>query len=128
MRCRPLVGSLGTPCFPEKKPKFFGHFGIDKRRYQMQREEVEFLISYSPSLLRAHAHTLHLAQYKFMPLYCFISFSFDTCALVCILCTRKMLYLLRIVLSPIHLNLKWHWNGAYYKKNQSFRGRSCTRS
>ncbi|XP_024031650.1 protein ANTI-SILENCING 1 isoform X2 [Morus notabilis] len=38
---RPLVGSLGTPCFPEKKPKFFGHFGIDKRRYQMQREEKD---------------------------------------------------------------------------------------
>ncbi|KAB1208463.1 hypothetical protein CJ030_MR7G022679 [Morella rubra] len=37
----PLLGSAGTPCFPEKKPSFFGHFGVDKLRYQMPREMRE---------------------------------------------------------------------------------------
>lgn len=36
---RPLVGSFGVPYFPEKKPTFFGHFVIDKLRYQMQRQQ-----------------------------------------------------------------------------------------
>ncbi|XP_015885217.3 protein ANTI-SILENCING 1 [Ziziphus jujuba] len=35
---RPLLGKMGTPCFPEKKPKFFGHIVIDKLRSQMPRE------------------------------------------------------------------------------------------
>lgn len=38
---RPLVGSIGTPCFPEKKPTFFGHLVIDKVKNQMQREMRE---------------------------------------------------------------------------------------
>ncbi|POO03908.1 Splicing factor-like protein [Trema orientale] len=36
---RPLVGSIGTPCFPERKPTFFGHLVIDRLRHQMQREQ-----------------------------------------------------------------------------------------
>ncbi|XP_060963222.1 protein ANTI-SILENCING 1 isoform X2 [Cannabis sativa] len=37
---RPLVGRLGTPCFPEgKRTLFYGHIAIDKLRYQMPREQ-----------------------------------------------------------------------------------------
>jgi hypothetical protein len=53
--CRPLVGSIGTPCFPEKKPTFFGHFVIDKARHQMPREMV-FTLSLSLSLSLSHTH------------------------------------------------------------------------
>ncbi|TKY74595.1 hypothetical protein E2542_SST03358 [Spatholobus suberectus] len=36
---RPLVGSIGVPCFPEKKPIFYGHHVVDQlRMMQMQRE------------------------------------------------------------------------------------------
>ncbi|XP_019438387.1 PREDICTED: protein ANTI-SILENCING 1-like isoform X2 [Lupinus angustifolius] len=35
---RPLVGSTGRPCFPEKKPVFYGHHIVDQLRTQMQRE------------------------------------------------------------------------------------------
>ncbi|XP_027355238.1 protein ANTI-SILENCING 1 isoform X2 [Abrus precatorius] len=36
---RPLVGSIGVPWFPEKKPTFYGHHVVDKlRMMQMQRE------------------------------------------------------------------------------------------
>ncbi|KAE9587031.1 hypothetical protein Lalb_Chr23g0269381 [Lupinus albus] len=34
----PLVGSIGHPCFPEKKPVFYGHHVVDQLRTQMQRE------------------------------------------------------------------------------------------
>ncbi|ESW09157.1 hypothetical protein PHAVU_009G105200 [Phaseolus vulgaris] len=35
----PLVGSFGVPCFPEKKPVFYGHHVVDQlRMMQMQRE------------------------------------------------------------------------------------------
>ncbi|XP_027190972.1 protein ANTI-SILENCING 1 isoform X2 [Cicer arietinum] len=35
---RPLVGSFGLPCFPEKKPIFYGHHVNDHLRLQTQRE------------------------------------------------------------------------------------------
>ncbi|KAL2346893.1 hypothetical protein Fmac_000893 [Flemingia macrophylla] len=36
---RPLVGSIGVPSFPEKKPIFYGHHVVDQlRMMQMQRE------------------------------------------------------------------------------------------
>ncbi|KAE9609166.1 putative RNA recognition motif domain-containing protein [Lupinus albus] len=35
---RPLFGSIGRPCFPEKKPIFYGHHVLDQHRTQMQRE------------------------------------------------------------------------------------------
>ncbi|KAK7410351.1 hypothetical protein VNO78_01069 [Psophocarpus tetragonolobus] len=36
---RPLVGSIGVPCFPKKKPIFYGHYVVDQlRMMQMQRE------------------------------------------------------------------------------------------
>ncbi|XP_019416904.1 PREDICTED: protein ANTI-SILENCING 1 [Lupinus angustifolius] len=35
---RPLVGSIGRPCFPEKKPIFYGHHVVDQHRTHMQRE------------------------------------------------------------------------------------------
>ncbi|XP_042991838.1 protein ANTI-SILENCING 1-like isoform X1 [Carya illinoinensis] len=38
---RPLVGSIGSPWFPEKNPTFFGHLVIDKLRHQMPREMRE---------------------------------------------------------------------------------------
>ncbi|OIV96547.1 hypothetical protein TanjilG_24200 [Lupinus angustifolius] len=34
----PLVGSIGRPCFPEKKPIFYGHHVVDQHRTHMQRE------------------------------------------------------------------------------------------
>ncbi|CAJ1973852.1 unnamed protein product [Sphenostylis stenocarpa] len=35
----PLVGSFGVPCFPEKKPVFYGHHVVDQlRMMQMQRD------------------------------------------------------------------------------------------
>ncbi|CAL0322730.1 unnamed protein product [Lupinus luteus] len=39
----------------------------------------------------------------------------------------KMLYLLHIVLSPVILNMRWHWNGAYYKKEQTKHRVDCLR-
>ncbi|PON76485.1 Nucleotide-binding alpha-beta plait domain containing protein [Parasponia andersonii] len=36
---RPLVGSIRTPCFLERKATFFGHLVIDRLRHQMQREQ-----------------------------------------------------------------------------------------
>ncbi|CAL0319218.1 unnamed protein product [Lupinus luteus] len=35
---RPLVGSIERPCFPEKKPIFYGHHVVDQHRTHMQRE------------------------------------------------------------------------------------------
>lgn len=40
---------------------------------------------------------------------------------------RKMLSLLHIVLNLTILNMKWQWNGAYYKKEQITHGENCTR-
>ncbi|KAK7351464.1 hypothetical protein VNO77_10950 [Canavalia gladiata] len=45
---RPLVGNLGVPCFPEKKPIFYGHHVIDQlRMMQMQRERKDAAVSTS---------------------------------------------------------------------------------
>ena len=34
----PLVGSIGRPCFPGKKPAFYGHYFLDQSRMLQQRE------------------------------------------------------------------------------------------
>ncbi|KAK9211070.1 hypothetical protein WN943_000443 [Citrus x changshan-huyou] len=39
--CRPLLGSIGTPCFTGKQSKFVGHLALDKLKFQMQREMRE---------------------------------------------------------------------------------------
>ncbi|KAJ8751744.1 hypothetical protein K2173_025922 [Erythroxylum novogranatense] len=38
---RPLVGSFGTPYFPQKKSTFFGHINISRTRLHMHREMKE---------------------------------------------------------------------------------------
>ncbi|CAI0408539.1 unnamed protein product [Linum tenue] len=38
---RPLVGRLASSAFKGKQSPFFGHFAIDKLKYQMQREKRE---------------------------------------------------------------------------------------
>lgn len=38
---RPLLGSIGTPCFTGKQSKFVGHLALDKLKFQMQREMRE---------------------------------------------------------------------------------------
>ncbi|WJX41958.1 hypothetical protein P8452_29245 [Trifolium repens] len=37
---RPLVGSFGLPCFPEKKRTFYGHYAIDQPRQREMKDAV----------------------------------------------------------------------------------------
>ncbi|KAJ1396382.1 RNA-binding domain superfamily [Sesbania bispinosa] len=44
---RPLVGSSRPPCFPEKKPMFYGHHVVDQQRMHMMQREMKDAVSTS---------------------------------------------------------------------------------
>ncbi|XP_041019366.1 protein ANTI-SILENCING 1-like isoform X3 [Juglans microcarpa x Juglans regia] len=69
---RPLVGSIGTPCFPEKKPTFFGHFAIDKLRYQMPREMRE-------AVSTSHCSQPNTIEYDMAMEWCLLQEQSDFC-------------------------------------------------
>ncbi|KAF5456539.1 hypothetical protein F2P56_026009 [Juglans regia] len=69
---RPLVGSIGTPCFSEKKPTFFGHFAIDKLRYQMPREMRE-------AVSTSHCSQPNTIEYDMAMEWCLLQERSDFC-------------------------------------------------
>lgn len=44
---RPLVGSIGVPSFPEKKPIFYGHHVVDQLRMMQTQREMKDAVSTS---------------------------------------------------------------------------------
>ncbi|KAH1124737.1 hypothetical protein AAZX31_06G077600 [Glycine max] len=44
---RPLVASSGVPCFPKKKPIFYGHHVVDQLRMMQMQREIKDVVSTS---------------------------------------------------------------------------------
>ncbi|KAJ7958604.1 Bromo-adjacent-like (BAH) domain protein [Quillaja saponaria] len=74
---RPLVASIGNPCFPEKKPTFYGHLVVDQHRVQSQRDMKD-------AVSTSHCSQPNNIEYDMAMEWCLLQERAD--------CSWKMLY------------------------------------